>query len=150
MMHSDFKLDSIGTIELDLGHYSLALVESQTGDPTEAIKASDKSRALSPYDPLMFGMLGSRAIAHLRLGQFEEAADWATQAAARPNAHVNILGLAALCLALADRMAEGRILAATIHAAQPRYGIADFLSAFHFSPDKAEVLRTAAMQVSLA
>lgn len=133
-----------------LGHYSLAFVESQTGDPTEAIKASDKSRTLSPYDPLMFGMLGSRAIAHLRLGQFEEAADWASQAASRPNAHVNILGLAALCLALADRVTEGRTMAAAIHATAPRYAIDDFLKAFHFSPDKAKLLRTAAAQVSLA
>lgn len=133
-----------------LGHYSLAFVESQTGDPTEAIKASDRSRMLSPYDPLMFGMLGSRAIAHLRLGQFEEAADWATQAAARPNAHINILGIAALCLALADRAPEGLVLAASIHATQPRYGIDDFLSAFHFSPSKATLLRAAAAQVALA
>lgn len=133
-----------------LGHYSLAFVESQTGDPMEAIKASDKSRALSPYDPLMFGMLGSRAMAHLRLGQFEEAAVWATQAASRPNAHINILGLAALCLSLAGRIAEGQGLATTIRVTQPGYGIDDFLSAFHFSPDKAKLLRAAAVRVSMA
>ncbi len=133
-----------------LGHYSLAFVESQTGDPMAAIKASDKSRALSPYDPMMFGMLGSRAMAHLRLGQFEEAAAWATRAASRPNAHINILGLAALCLSLAGRIAEGQGLATTIRVTQPGYGIDDFLSAFHFSPDKAKLLRAAAVQVSMA
>lgn len=133
-----------------LGHYSLAFVESQTGDPMAAIKASDKSRALSPYDPMMFGMLGSRAMAHLRLGQFEEAAAWATRAASRPNAHINILGLAALCLSLAGRIAEGQGLAATLQVTQPGYGIDDFLSAFHFSPDKAKLLRAAAVQVSMA
>ncbi len=132
-----------------LGHYSLAFVHSQTGDPAEAIRASDTSRALSPFDPLMFGMLGSRAIAHLRLGQYEEAADWATRAAARPNAHVNILGLAALCLSLAGRVPEGRALTAAIHATQPGYGIDDFLGAFHFTPDKAELLCAAAAQVSM-
>lgn len=133
-----------------LGHYSLAFVESQTGDPMEAIKASDKSRALSPYDPLMFGMLGSRAMAHLRLGQFEEAAVWATQAASRPNAHINILGLAALCLSLAGRIAEGQAVATTIRVTQLGYGIDDFLRAFHFSPDKAKLLRAAAVRVSMA
>lgn len=133
-----------------LGHYSLAFVESQTGDPVEAIRASDTSRALSPFDPLMFGMLGSRAMAHLRLGQYEEAADWAKRAAARPNAHANILGIAALCLSLAGRVAEGRALAATIHATQPRYGIDDFLGAFHFSPENAHLLREAATRVSMA
>ncbi|SFF15370.1 DNA-binding transcriptional activator of the SARP family [Sulfitobacter brevis] len=132
-----------------LGHYSLAFVESQTGDPEEAIRASDKARALSPYDPLMFGMLGSRAMAHLRLGQYEAAAEWATQAAARPNAHINILGMASLFLALADRVPEGRILAAEIHAQQPRYGIDSFLGAFHFSPGEAQLLRSLAAKVSL-
>lgn len=63
------------------------------------LEAANRSRTLSPCDPLLFGMLGSRAIVHLRRGQFGEAADWAWQAAGRPNAHVNILGLAALCLA---------------------------------------------------
>lgn len=133
-----------------LGHYSLAFVESQTGDPMAAIHASDRSRALSPFDPLMFGMMGSRAIAHLRLGQTEEAADWAARAAARPNAHVNILGLAALCLSEAGRIDEGRALAAAIHAAQKGYGIEDFLAAFHFPPERARQLRAAAARVSLA
>ncbi|MBM1813510.1 hypothetical protein [Pseudosulfitobacter pseudonitzschiae] len=132
-----------------LAHYALAFVEAQTGDPEEAIKASDTSRALSPYDPLMFGMLGSRAMGHLRLGQFEAAAEWATQAAARPNAHINILGMAALFLALADRVPEARILAAVIHAQQPRYGIDSFLAAFHFSPEEAHLLRSLAAKLSL-
>ncbi len=33
------------------------------------------SRFLSPFDPLLFGMLGSRAKALFRLGEYEEAAD---------------------------------------------------------------------------
>ncbi len=42
-----------------LGHYALAFVHSQSGDPVAAIAASDHSRLLSPYDPLLFGMLGT-------------------------------------------------------------------------------------------
>lgn len=132
-----------------LGHYSLAFVEAQTGDAKAAIAASDTSRALSPYDPMMFGMLGSRGLAHLRLGQYMEAADWATRAAACPNAHINMLGIAALCLAMADRVDEGRLFAARIHAVQPGYGIDTFLGTFHFPPDIARRLRVAATRVSL-
>ena len=62
-----------------LGHYTLAFVHSQAGDPRAAIASSDHSRHLSPFDPLLFGMLGARAMALVRLGQFEEAADWARQ-----------------------------------------------------------------------
>ncbi|TIS98143.1 MAG: transcriptional regulator, partial [Mesorhizobium sp.] len=84
-----------------LGHYALSFVHSQSGDPRAAISSSDHSRHLSPFDPLLFGMLGSRAMSHVRLGQFEEAAEWALKAAARPNAHTIILAIAAHCLALA-------------------------------------------------
>ena len=72
-----------------LAHYNLAFVRSQSGDPLAAIGSSDHSRRLSPFDPLLFGMLGARALAHVRLGQFEEAAEWALKAAARPNAHAH-------------------------------------------------------------
>ena len=46
-----------------LGHYTLAFVHSQAGDPGAAIASSDHSRHLSPFDPLLFGMLGARAMA---------------------------------------------------------------------------------------
>jgi DNA-binding SARP family transcriptional activator len=42
-----------------LGHYTLAFVHSLTGDPAAAVAASDHSRRLSPFDPLLFGMLGA-------------------------------------------------------------------------------------------
>ncbi|MEO9629424.1 MAG: hypothetical protein ABJG14_03185 [Sulfitobacter sp.] len=132
-----------------LGHYALAFIESQTGDPHAAIQSSDLSRSLSPYDPLMFGILGSRAIAHFRLQEFEEAAMWAKRAAARPNAHVNIYGLAAICLSVAGKVSEGREVTSTIHAMQAGYGIDNFLAAFHFEPDQAKLLRSAAAQVFL-
>jgi tetratricopeptide (TPR) repeat protein len=51
-----------------LGHYTLAFVHSQVGDPDAAIAFSDHSRHLSPFDPLLFGMLGTRAMALVRLG----------------------------------------------------------------------------------
>ena len=90
-----------------LGHYTLAFVHSQTGDPKAAIASSDHSRRLSPFDPLLFGMLGARAMALVRLGRFEEAADWAVKAAARPNAHPHILAIAAFSLALCGLARRG-------------------------------------------
>ncbi|HKH28991.1 MAG TPA: tetratricopeptide repeat protein, partial [Sphingomicrobium sp.] len=77
-----------------LGHYTLAFVHSQSGDPHAAIASSDQSRLLSPFDPLLFGMLATRAMALVRLGRFEEAADWSVKAAARPNAQAHILAIA--------------------------------------------------------
>ncbi|MBA3596265.1 MAG: transcriptional regulator [Methylibium sp.] len=132
-----------------LGHYALAFVHSQSGDPEAAIESSDHSRHLSPYDPLLFGMLGARAMALVRLGRFEEAAEWGVKAAARPNAHAHILAIAAHCLALAGRTDEGRAFAASIHKLLPHYRVGDFLDAFRFPADAAALFRSGAGQVGL-
>jgi len=133
-----------------LGHYMLAFVNATSGDPRAAIGSSDHSRHLSPFDPLLFGMLGTRAMALIRLGQFEEAADWAVKAAARPNAHVHILAIAAHCLALAGRVNEALAFTAQIHRTLPGYQLNDFFSAFRFSPDAESLYRKGAQRIGMA
>jgi DNA-binding SARP family transcriptional activator/tetratricopeptide (TPR) repeat protein len=132
-----------------LGHYTLAFVHSQAGDPRTAIASSDYSRRLSPFDPLLFGMLGSRAMALARLERFEEAAKWAVQAAARPNAHAHIQAIAALALSLAGRLDDARAHLASLYTMQPRYRVADFLTAMRFDPDGEQLFRDAAKRVGL-
>ncbi|WEX08083.1 transcriptional regulator [Chelativorans sp. AA-79] len=132
-----------------LGHYALSFVQSQSGDPAAAIASSDHSRSLSPFDPLLFGMLGARAMAHVRLGQFDEAADWAIKAAARPNAHIIILAIAAHCLALAGRIEEGKTFAALIRQSKPNFRVDDFLATFTFEADAEILFRKAARRVGL-
>lgn len=133
-----------------LGHYALSFVHSQSGDPRAAISSSDHSRHLSPFDPLLFGMLGARAMSHVRLGQFEEAAEWAVKAAARPNAHTIILAIAAHCLALAGRIDEARGFATAIRATLPNYRADDFIGTFRFEPDAAALFRQGARRIGLA
>ncbi|MEO8523844.1 MAG: transcriptional regulator [Caldimonas sp.] len=132
-----------------LGHYTLAFVHSQSGDPEAAIAASDQSRLLSPFDPLLFGMLATRAMALVRQGRFEEAADWAVKAAARPNAHAHILAIAGHCLALADRPEEARHSSALIRKTLPKYTSSDFLSAFRFDADTETLFRSVALRAGL-
>lgn len=127
-----------------LGHYALAFVHGQSGDPQAALAASDACRRLSPFDPLSFGFLGARAMALLRLGRYEEAADGALRAAARPNAHLHILALAAHCLALAGRVAEARGFVQAVRRQQPGYDAAAFHGVFRFGDDALPALRRAA------
>jgi tetratricopeptide (TPR) repeat protein len=133
-----------------LAHYTLAFVQSQSGDAEAAISAADRSRELSPFDPLLFGMLGARAIALVRLGHFEEAADWGIKAAARPNAHAHILAIAAFSLALADRLDEARSYVAAIRRSLPGYCLADFLAAMQFAPEGEALFRSAARRLAIA
>ncbi len=133
-----------------LGHYTLAFVQSQAGDPGAAISSSDYSRNLSPFDPLLFGMLGARAMALVRLGRFEEAAQWAVKAAARPNAHAHIQAIAAFSLALAGSLEAARSHAAAIRRTLPQYSVADFLGAFKFDPHGAALFREGARRIGMA
>lgn len=133
-----------------LGHYSLAFVHSQSGDPAKAIVASDYSRELSPFDPLLFGMLASRAMALVRLDRFDEAANWGVKAALRPNAHAHIVAIAAMTLALAGRIGEARAHLAAIRKRMPNYQLGDFFQAFHLEPEAQAKFRAGAKYIELA
>jgi TolB-like protein/DNA-binding SARP family transcriptional activator len=131
-----------------LGHYTLGFVHSQKGDPKAAIASTNYSRQLSPFDPLQFAMLASRALAHVRLDERSEAAEWAVKATARPNAHAHILATAASCLSLAHREDEARRYVARIRLRLPTYSIEDFLRAFHFDADIERLFRSSARSIS--
>jgi len=132
-----------------LAHYNLAFVHATAGDARAAIASSDLSRELSPFDPMLFGMFGARAMALVRLGRFEEAAEWAVRAAARPNAFAHIRAIAAYSLALAGAIDEARTYAAAVRRALPQYGIADFLRAFRFDPQGEALFRKGAARVGM-
>jgi DNA-binding SARP family transcriptional activator len=150
--------ESIGELERSvelspnfaLGHYTLGFVHAQQGDPKTAIGACNYSRELSPFDPLQFAMLASRALAHVRLDERAEAAEWSVKATARPNAHAHILAIAAGCLSLANRTTEARRFVARIRERLPRYSIEDFLRAFNFDPDIQRLFRAGARQIDFA
>ena len=133
-----------------LGHYALAFVHSQGGDARAALGFADHSRQLSPFDPMLFAMLGARAMALVRLERFQDAADWAIKAAVRPNAHTHIRAIAVCCLALADRREEAHALVASIHKSHPHYSVDDFLAAFRFGADGAALFRKGAKRVGMA
>ena len=132
-----------------LGHYYLSFVHSIVGDAHAAISAADYSRHLSPFDPMLIGMLGTRAVALVRLGRFEEGASWAVKAAARPNAFPHMHAIAACCLALAGSLEQARAHVAAVRHTSPRYRLADFFTAFPFDRDGQTLFRRGARLVGL-
>ena len=133
-----------------IGYYSLAFVHAQAGDAQAAIGAADHSRHLSPYDPMLFAMLASRALALVRLGNFSEAAEWAVKGAARPNAHTHILAIAAYFLALDGRLDEARTYVAAVRRVLPNYSVDDSLRAFQMERHAAALFRKGARLVGMA
>jgi DNA-binding SARP family transcriptional activator len=130
-------------------HYTLAFVHSQSGDPHAAISFSDHSRQLSPFDPLLFAMLATRALALARLGQYDEAAEWAMKSTARPNAHQHIMAIAACTLSLAGRVEDANVYKAKIRERVPNYAMADFLAAFRMEPEGADLFRQAGQRIGI-
>jgi TolB-like protein/Tfp pilus assembly protein PilF len=122
-----------------VAHYNVAFVHATSGDPSAAITSSDHARGLSPFDPMLFGMLGARAMALVRLGRYDEATEWAVKAAARPNAFAHIQAIAAFSLALAGRTDEARAYLASIRKALPGYGADDLIAAMKFDPKGASL-----------
>ena len=83
----------------------------------------------------------------MRLGEHQEAAEWAVRAASRPNAHVHILGIAIQSLVLAERVEEARTLVARLRSRDPSYGMEHFLRAFHCLPDTEQLFRRSAKRI---
>jgi tetratricopeptide (TPR) repeat protein len=133
-----------------LAHYNLSFVHSILGDARAAISAADYSRDLSPFDPMLFGMLATRAMALVRLGRFEESAIWAVKAAARPNAFPHIHAIAACCLALAGSLDQARAHIVAMRRTSPHYSLTDFFTAFPFDGDGKTFFRRAARLVGLS
>jgi DNA-binding winged helix-turn-helix (wHTH) protein/tetratricopeptide (TPR) repeat protein len=130
-----------------LAHYNLSFVQATGGEPQAAITASDRSRSLSPFDPMLFGMLANRALALARLGEFEEAAAWSVKAAARPNAHAHILAISGYCLAMADRPDEARDQMVAVRRSLPRYEVSDLVSAMQLDHEGETLFRLAAARL---
>jgi len=130
-----------------LAHYNLAFVNGTAGDAQAAIASADTSRDLSPFDPMLFGMFGARAMALVRLERFDEAGDWAVKAAARPNAFAHIQAIAAYTLALARRDDEARGYWNSVQEAAPGYRIDRFLDAFRFDAHGTALYREAARRL---
>jgi DNA-binding SARP family transcriptional activator/TolB-like protein len=127
-----------------IGHYTRAFVQAQNGDPEAALAAADRSRALSPFDPMLFGILGSQAMALMRLGRYHESADAALKAASRPNAHVHIRALALHALCLAGRHEEAQAVAAAIQTEVSHYDVEAFFRAFRLDARTQALVREAA------
>lgn len=127
-----------------LGHYSLGYFLAQNGDPQAALMATDHACELSPYDPMRLMADPARAVALLRLGRYEEAADEAVKAPFRPNAHIHSYALASVCLMLAERRDEALAAVAVLRERWPHYRIGDWLAVLALPEPVQKQLRAAA------
>ncbi|HEX6997198.1 MAG TPA: winged helix-turn-helix domain-containing protein [Gammaproteobacteria bacterium] len=117
-----------------VGQYSLAYALMQTGDSRRSNEVVDKARRLSPYDMMTFAMYAVRAQNLAVLGRYSDAAAFATRAARQPNAHYQVLAIAAYCNMLAENTEAAKTFYQQLRSVRPAYTSADFFRAFRHQP----------------
>ena len=114
------------------GKYSHAWTETLLGAGAEGQANVDAALALSPLDPLAYGMLAVRAFSHMVLDQPAEAALWAERAARAPGAHALIEMIAAVAHGLNGDDVRAKAWAVSARRRSPGLAAPEFLRAFPF------------------
>ncbi len=112
--------------------YSRAWAEALLGSAAVSQSNVDAALALSPLDPLLYGMFGVRAFSHIVLEESAQAADWAERAARSPGAHALIEMIAVVAHGLNGNDARAKAWAESARARVPDLTDAEFFRAFPF------------------
>ena len=114
------------------GRYARAFTDPMLGEGLSGQHHADAAMALSPLDPLLYGMLAGRAFSHIVRGQYADGAMWADRALRSPGAHVLISVIAAIAHGLNGDDERARLCAAMARARNPAVCADDFFRAFPF------------------
>ena len=112
--------------------YSRGWAETLLGQGLEGRASVDQALALSPLDPLAYGMLAVRAFSHLIRDEVPEAALWGERAARTPGAHALIEMIAAAAHALNGDQARAAFWLSSARRRSPGLDRRAFLQAFPF------------------
>lgn len=114
------------------GIYARAWTETISGSSQLGRRLSDEARNLSPLDPLLYAMLGTRALSLAMEGRDDEAAEWANRAANAPGAHDLISLIAVIANELAGNNLEAADWARRVRAHRNDISQYHFFRSFPF------------------
>lgn len=116
--------------------YTRGLLQAISCRPEEGEKSANLAMNLSPVDPLLYGMLGTHAVADMVRGDYASARDWAEQSMRAPGAHIQNAVIAALANQLDGNEREAQAWARRILDQDPTFSQDRFFKAFPFTdPD---------------
>lgn len=127
------------------GLYARAWTETLSGSPDSGILLSDEARALSPLDPLLYAMLGTRAVGLCIHNRDKEAASWADRAATAPGAHVLISVIAAFINELAGNHEAAEAWTVRVRESRQNITQQQFFRSFPFSDPNVKARISAAL-----
>lgn len=113
------------------GHYSLGLVQALNGAISDGIdRTSELAMRLSPLDPLLYGMHGTKAWVRINRQDWAGAAEWADKSARTPGAHYLIDMMAAMAHGVCGNDAEARHFASRARSRRSDANQDQFFAAF--------------------
>lgn len=113
-------------------HYNKGLILTLEGASPDAIEAVTTAQALSPLDPLLYGMHGARALSYIDQDDFEKACQFAERAMQSPGAHFYIALIAAVAFELKEDRATALKWRDFALTRRPDASLSMFLEAFPF------------------
>ena len=125
--------------------YSRAFTDMLSGRAGSARKHVDEAFQLSPLDPLLYGMLGVRALSFISEGDFESASRWAEKAARSPGAHYLISMIAVMAHSLDHNDKQAASWADAVRHRKSDASHAQFFKSFPFSDSKTRELISSAL-----
>lgn len=115
------------------GHYSHAFTDMLSGRPDIARTSVETAFMLSPLDPFLYGMLGTRALSYVIDGDYETASNWAEKAARAPGAHFLIAMIAVIANSLNQNQLKAQYWADNVQSRRSDACQAHFFESFPFS-----------------
>jgi Flp pilus assembly protein TadD len=119
------------------GHYALAWTDVMAGRGGSARAAADTAMMLSPLDPLLYAMQGTRGFSFIVDGDYQDAAEWSEKAAKAPGAHFLIGAIAVAAHALNGDRQRASFWLDNVRSRRSDASIEHFFTAFPFSDEQA-------------
>ena len=117
------------------GIYARAWTDTISGRGHEGLTNADTAMSLSPLDPFLYAMLGTRALACILEGDEAKAAAWGEKAARAPGAHVMIAMIAVIAHSLGGNRDAAASWAENVRSRRPDVTSRDFFQSFPFRDD---------------
>ena len=126
-------------------HYALAWADAMAGRGERSLEESETAIRLSPLDPLLYAMLGTRGFALIACGDYAGGAEWADRAARSPGAHFLIGLIAVAAHQLNKDEKRARYWLDNVRSRRSDASIEHFFTAFPFSDEKSCAVITEAL-----
>jgi TolB-like protein/Tfp pilus assembly protein PilF len=115
--------------------YFLGWVAMQLGDHEFCVERIDLAQRLSPFDPLIYGMLGVSSLSLVLMDRIDEAMERVNKAIVHPDLHYQARAMGVVIFQLAGEYDLARESLRLVWSVKPDYDLKEFFSVYAFQDD---------------